>query len=224
MSWICILLLYPYSIDSNCFLVSESAGTDLRFQLLRPMVLIQQQRERGIPAPFDTVRIVEQTPADPADGMRTWTLELDRRARGELVLLVDVRTPRAAADSYAPHQLNVLNADRQNGHVAVEAGSEQHVQIVATGDDGQSLQTVDPVDFPAAYYRPVERVVEVVVPVETHDAEGVSIDPADGLHQFDVLDVSVVGVGPAPDDHDVVLGPCAASAPKRLPRAICWTA
>ena len=91
--------------------------------------------------------------------MRTWTLELDRRARGDLVLLVDVRTPRVAADSYAPHEFNILNADRQNGHVAVEAGSEQHVQIVTTGDDGQSLQTVDPVDFPAAYYRPVERVV-----------------------------------------------------------------
>lgn len=139
--------------------VSESAGTDLRFQLLRPFELIRQQQAQGLFVPFDAVRIVEQTPSDPVDGMRTWTLQLDRRARGDLVLMVDVQTPKPEADSYAPHVLNVLNADRQSGHIAVEAGAEQHVEITATGDDGQPLQSVDPVDFPAAYYRPVERVV-----------------------------------------------------------------
>ena len=140
--------------------VSESAGTDLRFQLIRPFVIQAGQVQSSIYPPVDAVRIVEQRPADPADGMRTWTLALDRRARGDLVLLVDVQTPRdAAAETYSPFRLNVLTADRQTGHVAIEAGNEQYLEITATTADGRPLQTVDPVDFPPSYYIPAERVV-----------------------------------------------------------------
>ncbi len=191
--------------------VSESAGTDLRFQLIRPVsILSEPQQQATIYPPIDAVRIVEQRPAEPADGLRIWTLQLDRRARGDFVLLVDVQTPipavvdadNAADDAdaaaaqpdpqagdqdadavvaaesdataeetaaaptdppmrgpFSPFVLNVLNADRQSGHIAVEAGNEQHVQITAVDADGNALPTVDPVDFPPAYYRPAERVV-----------------------------------------------------------------
>ena len=139
--------------------VSESAGTDLRFRLIRPFVVLDGAVQQSIAPPVDSVRIVEQRPEEPADGMRNWTLALDRRARGDLVLLVDVQTPRDESESYAPFLLNVLGADRQSGHIAVEAGPEQHVAVTAADADGASLSTVDPVDFPPSYYIPAQRVV-----------------------------------------------------------------
>lgn len=175
--------------------VSESAGADLRFQLIRPVTILTDAAQTAIYPPIDSVRIVEQRPGEPADGLRTWTLQLDRRARGDFVLLVDVQTPIPAGDSadadaavvdqdaaaddapavdatatdaapeaptrgpFSPFVLNVLNADRQSGHIAIEAGNEQHVQIAAMDAEGNQLSPVDPVDFPPAYYRPAQRVV-----------------------------------------------------------------
>ena len=180
--------------------VSESAGADLRFQLIRPVTILTDAAQTTIYPPMDSVRIVEQRPGETADGLRTWTLQLDRRARGDFVLLVDVQTPIPAGDAaggdapvddaadadaavvdqdadaddatatdaaagaptrgpFSPFVLNVLNADRQSGHIAIEAGNEQHVQIAAVNAEGNPLAPVDPVDFPPAYYRPVERVV-----------------------------------------------------------------
>ncbi len=141
--------------------VSETAGTDLRFQLFRPVMVMEGQQQAAIYPPPDAIRIVEQSAADPQNGLRTWTLQLDRRARGDLVLLVDVTTPRdVSAASYSPFVLNVLGADRQSGHIAIEAGNEQQVTVTATSAEGTPLPVVDPVDFPLpTKYTPVERVV-----------------------------------------------------------------
>ena len=127
----------------------EAAGTSLRFQAVG-------------------TQIVEQKPATPQNGERLWTLQFDRRVRGQILLTCDIELPRtvaadpkAAAASFAVPQPRFVEAERQNGFLAVEAGGEQRLTMEAKGSDGAALVEVDPLDLPAVYYSPKERIVAV---------------------------------------------------------------
>ena len=124
--------------------LSESAGQELRFRLLRP-----------------AAGIVEQRASDPEKGVRNWTLLLDRRLRGEIVLAVDVVTPRGADIEYAAHQVTVQGAERVSGFVAFEAAAEQQLNLKSADIAGLPLSSVDPVDVPPPFsYSPQQRIVE----------------------------------------------------------------
>lgn len=124
--------------------LSESAGTNLRFRLI------------GSP-----LRIVEQTSEKPANGERVWTLQLDQRAHGLLLLSVDLEAPRATdAKSFNPPRLRVVAAERENGHVAIEAGPEQQLSVNALSAGGLALSEIDPASLPVPLgYVPRERII-----------------------------------------------------------------
>lgn len=120
----------------------ESAGTLLRFQSpMRP--------------------IVEQKPGAVQGGARVWTLQFDQRVRGVIPLFCDIELPRGAETSFVVPQAKFVDAERQNGFLAVEAGGEQRLTIDAKGADGSPLTEVDPLDLPNVYYIPKERIVAV---------------------------------------------------------------
>ena len=120
----------------------ETAGTDLRFQLIS-----------------GSARIVEQTAAKPKGGTRVWTLELDRRVFGNVGLFVTVQVPRGDGAEFQPPIMNVSGADRQSGEVAIEAAGDQRLKITAVDASGLPLTELDPVDLSPVAYRPQERVV-----------------------------------------------------------------
>src|SRR5262249_24180773 len=143
--------------------VSESAGTDLRFRLWQPVTANDGRLAYVIHA----ARIVEQVPGDVQNSLRPWTLRFDQRIRGQFILMVDVQTPLrvslpvappATGDTFTPFVLTLPGADRETGHIAIESNGEQHVQVTSADATGVALPTVDPVDFPPALYRPLERV------------------------------------------------------------------
>lgn len=121
----------------------ESTGEQLRFALLE-----------------GNARISEQSSVSRPEGERLWTLKFDRPVEDRLLLAVDVEVERGDADAHALPVLRVLEAERQNGYVAIEAAADQRLQIEARGAGGLSLDEVDPVDLPPpAGYRPRERIV-----------------------------------------------------------------
>ena len=120
----------------------ESAGTSLRFQ-------------------SPTRPIVEQKSGPVQNGERTWTLQFDQRIRGTLPLFCDIDLPRGAEKQFVVPQARFVEAERQNGFLAVEAGGEQRLSIEAKGADGVQLSEVDPLDLPNVYYVPKERIVAV---------------------------------------------------------------
>ena len=124
----------------------ESAGTNLRFELTD-----------------STAHIVEQTTAVPADGRRMWTLALDQRAYGDILLRVDITQPRNAAKEFIPPGMQIVGAERETGQLAFEAEPDQQLDIVATdaaGVDSVTLPDVDPTDLTAPTgYVPKERIV-----------------------------------------------------------------
>ncbi|AMV21663.1 hypothetical protein [Planctomyces sp. SH-PL14] len=126
----------------------ESAGTDLRFQVVSGTAA----------APTDVVPVIEQTSSEPVNGLRTWSLRFDRFLVGPHLLTVDLRTPKPAGVLTAP-VLSVLSAERESGYVAIEAAEEQFLTIQAVDANGRPLPGIDPVDMPAGFYAPQERVV-----------------------------------------------------------------
>jgi hypothetical protein len=145
----------------------EATGTDLRFQLspgLIPMP-VQQPDQGGqqggaimprVPIP---PLIVEQTAEAPRNGVRRWTLRLDRYATETSLLSVDIRHPKPAQGPFNCPVLSVIGAERETGFVVIEASQEQFLSPLATDLTGQPLIKVDPVDFPPARYRPQEPIV-----------------------------------------------------------------
>jgi len=145
----------------------EATGTDLRFQL-SPSVIpmpVQQPNQGGqqggsfmprVPIP---PLIVEQTAEAPRNGLRRWTLRLDRYATETSLLSVDIRHPKPAQGPFNCPTLSVIGAERETGFVAIEASQEQFLSPLATDLSGQPLIKVDPVDFPPARYRPKEPIV-----------------------------------------------------------------
>ena len=117
----------------------------------------------GITLRFDCPgsRIVEQKSAAPVNGERVWTLQFDQRLRGQNLLFCDIELPRGDGQEYRVTKWRFVDAERQNGYVALEAGAEQRLIIVATDGDGTPLAEVDPLDLPTVYYQPKERIVAV---------------------------------------------------------------
>ena len=132
-------------------LVSEEAGEDLRFTLIRDRAQTQSSTK--------PVRLVEQLPGDIEDGFRTWTLRFDQYLQGQYRLTTNAITPRGEDGLYSPARIQLPEAQLVSGYIAVEGSLEEHLKIDATNDDGESLTSVDPVDFPAAIYRPQQRVI-----------------------------------------------------------------
>ncbi len=121
----------------------ESAGTDLQFRLIKT-----------------SGKIIEQVAAEPQNGVRVWTLKMDRRLNGKQILAVTVVQPRKVGEVVKVPQLQIMSADRQYGEVAFEAEGDQRLKIQATGLRGQSLTSIDAAELqqPVAY-QPRERIV-----------------------------------------------------------------
>lgn len=123
--------------------LSESAGENLQFRL------------SGANA-----RVVEQLPGDVENGLRQWTLNLDQRVTGQVVLSVDATTPRTDTNEYDAHLITVPAAERMNGYVAVEGSPDQQLEVLTSSAAGTALQSVDPIDVPSpTFYAPRERIV-----------------------------------------------------------------
>ncbi|MEZ5943067.1 MAG: DUF1559 domain-containing protein [Planctomycetaceae bacterium] len=133
--------------------VAESAGENLRFVAVP---LLMNQGGYGI----NTVRIVEQAVDEPANGLRTYHLKLDRYFVGSVVVQTEMQLPRDdAANQIVVPNWSVLGSEQQSGFVAVEAADDQRVAVTANSAEGDTLRMVDPIDFPTAFYQPVQRVV-----------------------------------------------------------------
>ncbi|MFO1006483.1 MAG: hypothetical protein U0929_11025 [Planctomycetaceae bacterium] len=141
----------------------EASGTDLRFNLTSTRVAtppdFPEQKMPGEKPLAIPPKIVEQTSAPPRNGIRRWTLRLDRYANDAYLLSVDIRQPRSASGPFACPAMSVGGAERETGFVAIEATQEQFLSPVATDVSGQPLQKVDPIDFPTTRYSPEETIV-----------------------------------------------------------------
>lgn len=123
--------------------LSKSAGENLQFTL------------SGANA-----RIVEQLPGDVENEIRRWTLNLDQRISGHVVLSVDATTPRTETNEYDVHVITVPDAERMSGYVAVEGSPDQQLEVLTNSAADVALQTVDPIDVPSpSFYSPRERIV-----------------------------------------------------------------
>lgn len=123
--------------------LSESAGENLQFRLSGP-----------------NARIVEQLPGNVENGLRQWTLNLDQRVSGQVVLSVDATTPRTETNEYDAHLITVPDAERMSGYVAVEGSPDQQLEVLTSSAAGTALQGVDPIDVPnPTFYAPRERIV-----------------------------------------------------------------
>ena len=120
----------------------ESAGTALRFECPNP-------------------RIIEQKAAAPQNGERVWTLQFEQRLRGQALVVCDIELPRGESKDFVVPQCRYVDAERQNGYLAIEAGGEQRLTIAATDAGGSALPEVDPLDLPNVFYQPKERIVAV---------------------------------------------------------------
>jgi hypothetical protein len=127
-------------------------GSDLRFEMTTPgRFLVQNSPGVAVALP----RLVEQ-PATVEDGRRIWTLKFDQRLQGDAVIWTEVRQPRGEAREFTQLVLEVLGAERQNGHIAILAAEDQRITLTAQDAAGQPLPLVDPVDFPPSFTLPVE--------------------------------------------------------------------
>tara|TARA_R110000868_G_scaffold379514_2_gene645366 strand:+ start:45154 stop:53424 length:8271 start_codon:yes stop_codon:yes gene_type:complete len=105
-------------------------------------------------------KILEQVAQEPKNGVRVWTLKMDRRLSGRQILSVTVEQPRKKGETVNVPQLQIMSADRQYGEVAFEAEGDQRLKIKATGIRGQSLTTIDAAELPVPVaYQPRERIV-----------------------------------------------------------------
>ncbi|EDL61411.1 hypothetical protein PM8797T_12943 [Gimesia maris DSM 8797] len=105
-------------------------------------------------------KILEQVAQEPKNGVRVWTLKMDRRLSGRQILSVTVEQPRKNGETVNVPQLQIMSADRQYGEVAFEAEGDQRLKIKATGIRGQSLTTIDAAELPVPVaYQPRERIV-----------------------------------------------------------------
>lgn len=133
---------------------SASAGTALRFQITSD----ENQQQASQPGRA-IARLIEQVPGEVEAGMQTWKIRFDRYLTGHVRLFTDVRIPRAVEGPYSPVKLEIPVATVSNGFLAVESAPDEHVTIQTQDVAEEPLSIVDPVEFPAAFYQPQERVV-----------------------------------------------------------------
>lgn len=121
----------------------ESVGTDLQFRLVKT-----------------SGKIIEQVADKPQNGIRVWTLKMDRRLSGKQILAVTIEQPRKVGEIVKIPQLQIMSADRQYGEVAFEAEGDQRLKIQATDLRGQPLTTIDAAELQLPVtYQPRERIV-----------------------------------------------------------------
>lgn len=121
----------------------ESVGTDLQFRLVKA-----------------AGKIIEQVADEPQNGLRVWTLKMDRRLSGKQILAVTIEQPRKEGEIVEIPQLQIMSADRQYGEVAFEAEGDQRLNIQAMGLRGQPLTAIDAAELQLPVtYRPRERIV-----------------------------------------------------------------
>ena len=77
------------------------------------------------------------------------------------MVFCDIELPRSESKDFIVPQCRFIDADRQNGYFAVEAGGEQRITIAAMDAGGNALPEVDPLDLPNVFYQPKERIVAV---------------------------------------------------------------
>lgn len=131
------------SFRSLMLALPESAGTDFQFRLIN-----------------SAGKIIEQVADEPKNGLRVWTLKMDRRLSGKQILAVTIEQPRKTGEVVKIPQLQVMSADRQYGEVAFEAEGDQRLKIQATGLQGQTLTAIDAAELPMPLtYQPRERIV-----------------------------------------------------------------
>ena len=143
--------------------LAESAGKDLRFQISD-----------------SSARIVEQTSKPGENGELIWTLRLDRHLVGTTTLVVTSVSARRLGTPARPDEgnagtgnppnadhpteqlshLRIIQADRQNGFISIEAEGDQRLTITAQDGNKTNLPEVDPIDLPAPLaYSPSQRIV-----------------------------------------------------------------
>lgn len=106
--------------------LSESLGSDVRFEVhsVGPVPGIEQTRA------IRPVAIIEQSPGEPADGLRPFVLKLDHRFAGSLSLHAFVQRPRTEpAPPIAAPVVQVMDAVRQHGVLVFEASPEQQLAV-----------------------------------------------------------------------------------------------
>ena len=138
----CVIEVQGGGIRTINVALPESAGAALRFECPNP-------------------RIIEQKAAAPQNGERVWTLQFEQRLRGQALVVCDIELPRGESKDFVVPQCRFVDAERQNGYLAIEAGGEQRLTIVATDAGGSALSEVDPLDLPNVFYQPKERIVAV---------------------------------------------------------------
>lgn len=137
------LLVERGSYRSLMVALPENVSQDLQFRLIN-----------------SAGKILEQVAQEPKNGVRVWTLKMDRRLSGKQILSVTVEQPRKKGEAVNVPQLQIMSADRQYGEVAFEAEGDQRLKIKATGIRGQSLTTIDAAELPVPVaYQPRERIV-----------------------------------------------------------------
>lgn len=139
----------------------ESAGEDVRFELTPIGGSIRPGETAAIQGLLNLAggaTIAEQAVTSVRDGLRIWTLRLDRRFLGDAVLSAKVVRPRSEGEPLTPLVLHFPQVDRQSGYIAVVAGPDQRVTVNAQDAAGTPLPLVDPVDFPASWTFPVEQL------------------------------------------------------------------
>lgn len=146
-------------------LVSEAAGTDLRFDVSPAVIAepfpVQGTQQQAMPStrPLPRGRLIEQTVGEVTEGLRAFTLKFDRYLQGDFQLSTETRLPYGEAKSFTPLRMQFPLAPVVSGYLAVEAATDESLQVQGTDGQGRPLVAVDPVDFPPSRYRPEQRVV-----------------------------------------------------------------
>jgi len=116
-------------------LLSESAGTGLRFQL-------QPADSDSIPA-----RITQQVPQAPVNGMRPWGITCDQVLQGRYDLTLTSMASRPSDEPVGPVQIEFPEAVAQSGTLVVCGEDEAQVLIQTRGADGLPLPVIDPANL-----------------------------------------------------------------------------
>ncbi|MCA9063742.1 MAG: hypothetical protein KDA96_11805, partial [Planctomycetaceae bacterium] len=105
-------------------LLPEELGTDVRFTVASVSAVPGMEQFQQNVQP---VKIIEQTPGDPVDGYRPFTLRLDDRFAGSVAIHAVVQKSREAGAPIAAPSVRVAGAVRQHGLVVFEAYPEQQL-------------------------------------------------------------------------------------------------
>ena len=104
---------------------------------------------RTVAAPPTGLTIVEQSPAEPADGMRAYNLTFNRRFAGSVTLRTLIQNDHTAGDPIIAPFVRVPDAVRQHGLLVLEASPEQELAVPDNAMTGLKQADAGLVDAPA---------------------------------------------------------------------------